>query len=465
MIRSHALLFPLSIASLMWSNACLFAADADAGATPAITQDFLDLALEPPTINTSPGPEYADERRLVNMIIGLDRTPKGRLWACWVSGGDNQDGYFVAATSDDDGATWSKPRLVIDPPDPPGAIKRRVLVGNFWTDPKGRLWLYFDQSMSYFDGRAGVWATRCDNPDDDSPTWSQPKRIWHGCTLNKPTVLRNGQWMLPVSLWPRERIPASLKDAYPELDRYRKAHVFVSSDEGETWTRSGGVLFPGSEFDEHMTVELNDGRLWMLARTNYGGMAESYSCDGGQRWSLPQPSVLRHTSSRFHIRRLASGRLLLVKHGPPGERTQTRSDLTAYLSDDDGKTWKGGLLLDSRAKVSYPDGFQAPDGTIYILYDWNRSTDAEILLAKFREDDILAGRAHTGREVTDARQQGDRRETRTAATLVGKTGWYRREVRSHDDRIRRPLAEPPGLRHDAARARRWLVDFVHPSRR
>ena len=42
--------------------------------------------------------------------------------------------------------------------------------------------------------------------------------------------------------------------------------------------------------------------------------------------------------------------------------------------------------------MSYPDGFQAPDGLIHILYDWNRHTDAEILMAKFREEDVLAGK-------------------------------------------------------------------------
>ncbi len=66
--------------------------------------------------------------------------------------------------------------------------------------------------------------------------------------------------------------------------------------------------------------------------------------------------------------------------------------MSAWLSEDEGRTWKGGLLLDERNAVSYPDGFEAPDGLIHILYDWNRHTDAEILLAKFREEDILAGK-------------------------------------------------------------------------
>lgn len=47
-------------------------------------------------------------------------------------------------------------------------------------------------------------------------------------------------------------------------------------------------------------------------------------------------------------------------------------------------------MLDERKGISYPDGFQAPDGTIYISYDRNRSTDGEILMARFTEADILA---------------------------------------------------------------------------
>ena len=355
--------------------------------------DFLDQALAAPEINTHPNLNYADEARDFSMVIGMDRTPKGRLWACWVAGGDNQDGYFVAATSDNDGATWSKPRLVIDPALAPGPIKRRTLVGNFWTDPNGKLWLFFDQSMGYFDGRSGVWATTCENPDAEAPVWSAPVRLWHGATLNKPTVLRSGEWLLPVSLWDQKKIsPAYFKENFHELDDLRMANILVSKDQGATWTRRGGVRFPHSEFDEHMIVELKDGRLWMLARTDYGGIAESYSANGGETWSLPQPSTLRNPSSRHFIRRLKSGRLLLVKNGPTDVRLPGRSLLTAYLSDDDGKTWQGGLVLDERTGVSYPDGFEAPDGVVHILYDHNRSTDAEILMAKFREEDVLAGR-------------------------------------------------------------------------
>jgi hypothetical protein len=77
------------------------------------------------------------------------------------------------------------------------------------------------------------------------------------------------------------------------------------------------------------------------------------------------------------------------------ERTG-RSQLTAYLSDDDGATWKGGLMLDRRSGVSYPDGQQTPDGLIRIIYDFNRVSDRNILMATFREEDVAAGKQVSG---------------------------------------------------------------------
>lgn len=354
-----------------------------------IMRQVADMALIPPVLNTSPLPKYDYDKLDYGMTIGIERTPKGRLWACWVAGGDSPKAFFVLATSDDDGETWSKPRLVVDTHSPNLAMDRSVLVGNLWTDPLGRLWLIFDQSMHMFDGRAGVWAAICENPDADNPEWSAPRRIWHGVTLNKPTVLSNGEWMLPISLDQREGF-GPFKGLFKELDPFRGANVFVSTDHGVTWERKGAAQFPSPDWHEHMIVERKDGSLWMLAR-NAKGIMQTTSVDGGRTWAAPtEPPGIRQPNARFHIRRLASGRLLLVKHGDAVDAHQGRVKLSAWLSEDDGLSWKGGLILDDRKGVSYPDGFQAPDGTLYISYDRNRSTDGEILLARFTEEDILA---------------------------------------------------------------------------
>ncbi len=347
-----------------------------------------ELALVPPVLNTSPLPEYGYDQLDYGMTIGMERTPGGRLWACWVGGGDSPKAFFVLASSDDDGESWSDPRLVLDAHGPGDAKERSILVGNLWTDPLGKLWLIFDQSMDMFDGRAGVWATVCDNPDADKPSWSEPRRIWHGVTLNKPTVLSNGEWMLPISLDQRQGF-RKYKGCFSELDPLRGANAFVSKDQGKTWERRGVVKFPKPDWHEHMFVEKKDGTLWMLARTGYGIM-ETTSKDGGRTWAEPVKSAIQHPVARFFIRRLQSGNLLLVKHGDKIDSHEGRVQLSAWLSKDDGKSWQGGLVLDERRGVSYPDGVQAPDGTIYISWDRNRSIDGEILMARFTEADILA---------------------------------------------------------------------------
>jgi hypothetical protein len=173
--------------------------------------------------------------------------------------------------------------------------------------------------------------------------------------------------------------------------------MVVSADRGQTWTIRGACHVPVAvrAFDEHMFIERKDGSLWLLARTNYG-IGESISTDGGRTWPELTPSAIAHPSARFFITRLNSGNLLLVKHGPIGERTG-RSHLTAFLSTDDGNTWGGGLLLDERSGVSYPDGQQTADGLIRIIYDYSRTGDRHILIAAFREEDAAAGEP-----VTDA---------------------------------------------------------------
>jgi len=330
---------------------------------------------EVPVVLADPGAEFQDEARPGAMIIGMDRTPKGRLWGCWTGTGDKVDGYFLLATSDDGGQSWSKPRLAVGPRIATDQRLSGALVGNLWTDPLGRLWLFFDQQLGDPQGRITNWFIRCDNPDAAEPFWTEPVFFAEGCTLNKPTVLNRGDWLLPVSDWHK-----------------KTARVFASIDEGRSWKERGSLQFPDWEFDEHMMVELRDGRLWMLARTK-GQPHESFSSDGGATWSKPrQAATVQNVNARFFLRRLKSGRILLVKNGSPTERLSKRSHMSAWLSEDEGQTWKGGLLLDDRTAVSYPDGFEAPDGLIHILYDWNRHSDAEILLARFREADVLAGK-------------------------------------------------------------------------
>ncbi|MEO2020033.1 MAG: sialidase family protein [Fuerstiella sp.] len=81
---------------------------------------------------------------------------------------------------------------------------------------------------------------------------------------------------------------------------------------------------------------------------------------------------------------------------------------------DEGKTWSGGLMIDEREDVTYPDGVQADDGRIYIIYDHQRTPLGEVLLATFSEEDVR-------------RRVKKLRRTQSAAfhTIYGVTDWRR----------------------------------------
>ena len=149
-------------------------------------------------------------------------------------------------------------------------------------------------------------------------------------------------------------------------------------------------------YDEHMILEMKDGSLRMFVRTKYGiGASNSY--DGGRSWSKDFDTGYGGPCSRFHITRLRSGRILLINHF----KFSGRNNLTAMLSEDEGKTFPYKLLLDER-EVSYPDAKEADDGFIYVTYDRERgsylsnmkevmASAREILIAKITEEDIISG--------------------------------------------------------------------------
>ena len=375
--------------------AAIHAADKEP-ATVKVTQELLNSIHVPPQLIHDPFPAYAEKYLPFAMAASMESTRKGRLWTCWAGGQDGPNAYLLASYSDDRGETWRDPVFVIDPQ--AHGLKMGTRLGAFWCDPKGRLWLFFHQSVGMFDGSSSNWFVRCDDPDAAKPTWTEPVFIGFGASLNKPIVRKNGEWILPVSLWERWHIDKPFADRYHELDAVRGADVFVADDEGASWRYRGGIIFKESCFNEHSVVELEDGRLWMLSRGMKGAF-QSFSTDGGATWQ-PQTTFFPHVNSKAVFRRLQSGAVLLIKHGKDMVTAPTwkgpndwgvRKELTAFLSADEGKTWSKGLLLDERVNVSYPDIAQTPNGDIYVHYDRERTGAAEILFARFREEDVQAG--------------------------------------------------------------------------
>ena len=327
----------------------------------------------------NPGSKYRKENRKWQGIPGIEQTRDGTLWAAWYSGGDGEgpDNYVIVVKSTDQGKTWSDPLIVVDPPG-----TTRAFDPCLWVDPVGKLWLFWAMSDGWWDGKGGVWTIVNENPENKEFSCSNPRKIAPGIMMNKPVVLSTKQWLFPIAVWNREPL-------VPEMSHLRFSLVYISSDSGKTIEFLGSADVPQRSCDEHMLVELKDGKIWMLVRTSYG-IGESFSYDRGKSWSPGRNSQIPGPDSRFHIRRLKSGNLLLINHY--GFKDKVRSHLTAMLSEDEGNSWPYKLVIDEREKVSYPDATEDRNGKIFVIYDYDRYGAKKIMMAVITEDDIKAGR-------------------------------------------------------------------------
>ncbi len=334
--------------------------------------------------------KYAVETRCWQGIPSIAVTRNGRLFVCFYSGSTTEDlgNYCILYSSDNDGNTWQEVAVAHF------GERSRAFDPCVWIDCKDRLWFFYSTTP-----QQKVYAVVCDNPDAKEIVFSTEREIGGEVMLNKPTVLSNGEWWLPVSVWGKGAMNSSqlLKDVYKVLDEReieRKAFAVVSKDNGKTFEKRGGALSKERSFDEHMFLETKDGVLSFI-RVNYG-IGKSISTDGGFTWTEVVDTGWFSPDTRFFITRLTSGNILLVGHqkGDDIESPNQRTKLTAFLSTNGGITWAHKLLLDERINVSYPDG-QEKDGYIYVTYDRDRRGDGEILLAKFTEQDIIDGQINS----------------------------------------------------------------------
>ena len=360
-----------------------------------------DASMIPAKLYVRPTEErFQDTYRRWQGIPSIEVTDGGKIFVNFYSGQDAEVGgnIMVLCVSTDGGKSFRSCEAVVEHPDP----QCRIYDPCLWIDPHGVLWMSWTQARGFNDGRSGVWVSQCSDPDADNLVWSPPRRIANGIMMNKPIVTSKGDWLFPTAIWCDTS--GSVPTERHGLENEQFSNVYASLDEGRTIALRGHADIPHRSFDENMIVEKRDGSLWMLTRT-FDGIGESFSTDGGYTWTPGRKSHIDGPCSRFHIRRLRSGRLLMINHYQFDQRIDLedimsqgnvkswkgRSHLTALLSEDDGQTWPYYLLLDERNEVSYPDAKEAADGMIYVCYDWERLTQREILMARFTEDDILQG--------------------------------------------------------------------------
>lgn len=330
-------------------------------------------------------PYYASHR-LWQGIPAIAHTKGGRTFVAFYSGTTKETyGNYIVLLQSNTPADFGEPIAVV-------RIEGRARCFDpvLWIDPQGRLWFIWNTMPG-----EKVYASVCDDPDADRLVWGEEFYIGRGVMMNKPTVLSSGEWLFPIAVWKAD-LCGGYRKSGPPMDKPDGSYVYKTSDNGTTFTCMGMADIRNRSYDEHMVLELQNGMLMMLVRTYYG-IGVSYSYDRGNTWSNGANSKLGGPVSRFFIGRLRSGRILFINH----VNFTGRNNLTAMLSEDDGKTFPYSLMLDERSNVSYPDAMEE-NGYIHIVYDRERGAfknsleeayacAREILTARITEEDILNG--------------------------------------------------------------------------
>ena len=195
---------------------------------------------------------------------------------------------------------------------------------------------------------------------DGGVTWSEARRLPEGILgpiKNKPVQLPNGEILSPTST----ETPTNPSDW--------RVHFEISSDMGETWTRSQ----PAASNPEINAIQPSilfhgDGKLQAVGRSRSGKVFETWSSDSGKTWSALTLTALPNPNSGTDAVTIKDGRHLIVyNHTPKG-----RSPLNVAVSAD-GKDWKPVLVLENEpGEYSYPAIIQTKDGLIHISYTWKR---------------------------------------------------------------------------------------------
>jgi len=328
---------------------------------------------------------YVKFKNLWVGIPSIEVTEKGRIFLTFYSGGTKEEiGNYVLLIKSDDGVNFTESVAVCF------EQGYRCYDPCVWIDPLGRLWLTWSRCPE-----DGLFGAICDNPDSDEIVFGEEFFIGHNIMMNKPTVLSTGEWAFPIAVW--NYGVRALPSDYDSDITPKGSFMYITDDNGKSFKKLGYADVEKRSFDEHMFLELNNGVIRAFVRTTYGiGAADSY--DGGLHFGKDFDTGYKGPCSRFHIRRLPSGRVLLINHYD----YSGRNNLTAMLSEDDGKTFPYRLLLDERKNVSYPDATIDKYGNIHITYDRERgaflgdfdsvmNSAREILTACIREEDIING--------------------------------------------------------------------------
>ena len=379
-----------------------------------------------------------------NHSSSIVETPNGDLLVAWFHGrGEKTDDTLVinGARRRKDADKWSNPFVMADNQNLPD--QNSVL----YIDPDGRLYLWWISSLAntretYLLRYRTATAYEADGP----PTWEwndtimcRPKnlvavmdkisagvdakfdkmfdfeekyrkRLEHGVRMARIDETYMAAWqdrvwgrLTGMLTWMPRCQPIMLSDNRMMIGLYSDVYCTSLScfteDGGKTWEYGEPMADYG--LIQPAFIQKKDGTIIAYGRDKgplrYIRVAES--TDGGLTWGNFHDLKIRNPESSVSVTKLQNGHWILLCNDLDGrDGRHGRSRLTAYISDNEGATWKWRRNIednhrppDDNPHASYPTVIQTRNGMIHVTFTYTPKPNETIKHVWFNEEWVKEG--------------------------------------------------------------------------
>ena len=283
---------------------------------------------------------------------------EGGLATAWFGGTEEGAKDVVIWLSRNKGNGWSKPEIIADGINKSNRTQQPCWNPVLFKQSTGSLILFYKIGPS-----PSKWWGMMKRSNDDGETWNKPIRLpngYMGPVKNKPIELANRMLLCG----------SSLEDSgwYVQIERFVQ-NRYWSKTKALNSTLDYAAIQP-------TLLLYPDGSIQALCRSKSGRLTESWSTNGGKKWSRMRRSQLPNPNAGADGTVLADGRALLVYN----HTLNGRSPLNVAVSSN-GKEWEAALVLENQpGEYSYPAAIQTSDGNVHVTYTHNRTNIKHVVI-------------------------------------------------------------------------------------
>ncbi len=395
-------------------------------------------------------PQFYEEHvfppeKVHNHSSTIVETPNGNLLVAWFHGrGEKTDDTLIllGARKEKGSSQWSRPFLLADNPGLPD--QNPVL----FIDPQGKLYLWwisslantresfllqYRTSMDYEGPGVPEWdwnGTILEQPIDLAGTMEKMaagveakfgahfdsaskyrERLQHGVHMSQIDSTYLSEWKEPVFgrltgmlSWMPRTPPIMLTEKRMAIglysDLYLTSVTGFTEDGGKTWAYGAPMADYG--LIQPALIARKDGTVVAYGRDKSPNkkVRVAESDDGGVHWNRFYDLAIPNPDSSVAVLKLAEGAWVMICNDLAGtDGRHGRSRLSAYLSEDEGKTWPVRRVIEDSTKgptyrphASYPSAIQTSDGLIQVTYTYTLDSGECIKRVAFNEDWVRAGK-------------------------------------------------------------------------